>query len=160
VEIIPGFSNDILDNQELNRRFQERLAALRSKRKAPDGDISKRFLLTYLEPENAEHSRKRQKIEKRRSEKKEKKQGKQKSKPKAGPVVPKVNFLEENFLRCNRTASHKQRGEVKITWGHWNLLLSICLLEIQCLFIYSKERSDRPMLFCYKKYSPHFSLAD
>lgn len=101
VEIIPGFSNNvILDNQELNKRFQERLASLRNKRKAPDGTpFSSSFLLSHivrsrshsrsLEPENQEHARKRQKIEVRRIEKKEKKKRRDNSKQKSGPSVPK-----------------------------------------------------------------------
>lgn len=49
VEIIPGFSNEILDSKELNKRFQEKLAALRSKRKLADGKTCCPTLLTVFQ---------------------------------------------------------------------------------------------------------------
>lgn len=108
MEIIPGFTNEVtLDSKELNKRFQEKLNSLRSKRKAPDGIVL--LCKPYRPDDNPEHTRKRQKIEKRRDEKQKKEQGRQNSKQKAGPSMPKdgAHKLQQNKKKAEQKSDLK-----------------------------------------------------
>lgn len=95
MEIIPGFSNEVtLTSQELNKRFQERLNLLRTKRKAPDDD-------------NPEHDKKRQKIDQRREIKQKKEKGKQNSKQKSGPAAPKDGLHKQLQQQAKKNSGEK-----------------------------------------------------